>query len=95
MIGARQAGIGKIARSKSPRREGDHIYRKLLEGLPAAFYATDAEGSIDIRAGGQGGNVAAWISACGGQSHLIGKVGDDAFGAYLIKEAGKRCKIPS
>lgn len=58
-------------------------------------YATDAEGSIDIRAGGQGGNVAAWISACGGQSHLIGKVGDDAFGAYLIKEAGKRCKIPS
>ena len=46
MIGARQAGIAKIARSKSPRREGDHIYRKLLEGLPAAFYATDAEGYL-------------------------------------------------
>src|SRR6478736_6832476 len=46
MIGARQAGIAKIARSKSPRRESDHIYRKLLEGLPAAFYATDAEGYL-------------------------------------------------
>ncbi len=53
-------------------------------------YATDAEGDIDIRAGGQGGNVAAWVAACGGQSHLIGKVGDDAFGVYLIEEASKR-----
>jgi ribokinase len=59
-------------------------------------YATDAEGSIDICAGGQGNNVAAWISACGVQSHLIGRVGNDAFGMYLIKEAGRhgvRCSV--
>jgi PAS domain S-box-containing protein len=46
MIDARQAGIAKIARSKKPRPDGDHLYRKLLEGLPAAFYATDAAGYL-------------------------------------------------
>jgi ribokinase len=68
----------------------------ILVQQDAVNYGTDAEGSIDIRAGGQGNNVAAWISACGAQSHLIGKVGNDAFGAYLIKEAGRhgvRCSV--
>jgi PAS domain S-box-containing protein len=46
MIDARQAGIAKIARSKNPRPDSDHLYRKLLEGLPAAFYATDAAGYL-------------------------------------------------
>jgi PAS domain S-box-containing protein len=46
MIDARQAGIAKIARSKKPRPDSDHLYRKLLEGLPAAFYATDAAGYL-------------------------------------------------
>ena len=46
MIDARQAGIAKIERSKNPRPDGDHLYRNLLEGLPAAFYATDAEGYL-------------------------------------------------
>ena len=46
MIDARQAGIAKTERSKSRRPDGDHLYRNLLEGLPAAFYATDAEGYL-------------------------------------------------
>ena len=46
MIDARQAGIAKIARSKNPRLDSDDLYRKLLEGLPAAFYATDAQGFL-------------------------------------------------
>ena len=62
----------------------------ILVRQDTVYYATDSEGDVDLRAGGQGGNVAAWIAACGGQSHLIGKVGDDPFGAYLIGEAEKR-----
>ena len=46
MIDARQEGIAKIARSKNPRLDSDDLYRKLLEGLPAAFYATDAAGYL-------------------------------------------------
>ena len=39
------------------------IMLDILVQQNAINYATDAEGSIDIRAGGQGNNVAAWISA--------------------------------
>ena len=46
MIDARQEGTAKIARSKNPRLDSDDLYRKLLEGLPAAFYATDAQGFL-------------------------------------------------
>ena len=42
----RNTTIAKIARSTSPRPESDHLYRKLLQGLPAAFYATDADGYL-------------------------------------------------
>jgi len=36
------------------------------------------------------------MDLCVVQSHLIGKVGDDAFGAYLVEEAGKhgvKCSV--
>jgi PAS domain S-box-containing protein len=46
MIDARHPGIAKIARSKNPRLDNHDLYRKLLEGLPAAFYATDAQGYL-------------------------------------------------
>ncbi len=42
----RNTTIAKIARSTSSRPESDHLYRKLLQGLPAAFYATDADGYL-------------------------------------------------
>ena len=48
MIDARQEGIAKIARSKNPRLDSDDLYRKLLEGLPAAFYVTDAQGFLSF-----------------------------------------------
>lgn len=53
-------------------------------------YATDTDGSIDVRAGGQGNHVAAWIVHEGEKSCLIGKVGDDPFGVFLLDEAAKR-----
>lgn len=41
-----RANALKSGRTKRPPREGGHIYRELLEGLPAAFYATNAQGYL-------------------------------------------------
>ncbi len=40
------AGAVRIEPPKSPPQEAEHAYRELLDGLPAAFYATNAEGFI-------------------------------------------------
>ncbi|MBO8157790.1 MAG: carbohydrate kinase family protein [Bacillaceae bacterium] len=50
-------------------------------------YGSDTESTITTRAGGQGNHVAAWISACAGTATLIGNVGKDVFGDYLLNEA--------
>lgn len=59
-------------------------------------YGTDAEGNIQFRAGGQSNNVAAWVAHSGVESRLIGIVGQDVFGEFLIKEAediGVKCLV--
>ncbi|MFB6367193.1 carbohydrate kinase family protein [Paenibacillus elgii] len=56
----------------------------------ATNFATDTDGSIDICPGGQANNVAAWIAHEGVASRLIGKVGDDPFGIYLLDQAKKQ-----
>ncbi len=50
-------------------------------------YATDTESNITTQAGGQGNHVAAWIAATGGESTLIGRVGNDVYGEFLEQEA--------
>ena len=47
-------------------------------------YATDTEGKIEFTPGGQANNVAAWIAEEGVKCQLIGRVGDDPFGQYLV-----------
>lgn len=53
-------------------------------------YATDTNGSIQVSSGGQANNVAAWIAQAGIKSRLIGRVGDDPFGIYLLNQAKKQ-----
>jgi len=50
-------------------------------------YATDTESMITTKAGGQGNHVAAWIASTGGESTLIGCVGNDIYGDFLEREA--------
>ncbi|HET7578496.1 MAG TPA: carbohydrate kinase family protein [Bacillales bacterium] len=68
---------------------GDLVADILVSSQGAANYATDTEGSIQLRAGGQGNHVAAWIAAAGRPSRLIGKVGEDPFGSFLLEEVEK------
>jgi len=59
-------------------------------------YGTDVEGNIQFSAGGQSNNVAAWVAHADVESKLIGIVGRDVFGDFLIKEAtdlGVRCLV--
>lgn len=50
-------------------------------------YGTDTESSITTHAGGQANHVAAWVTATGGESTLIGRVGTDLYGDFLMKDA--------
>ncbi len=45
MIRIKPSNGGTVAR-RSPQPESDHLYLKLLQGLPAAFYATDEAGYL-------------------------------------------------
>lgn len=56
----------------------------------ATNYATDTDGNIQFRPGGQANNVAQFIVREGARSRLIGKVGNDPFGTYLVQESTKR-----
>lgn len=40
--------------------------------------------------GGQAANVAAWAAALGAQASFVGRVGDDAAGALVLRELGER-----
>jgi len=57
-------------------------------------YATDTDGNIHFRPGGQAYNVAAYIGREGVDCQFIGKVGDDPFGEYLIRESKKQGVTP-
>lgn len=53
-------------------------------------YATDTEGEITFRPGGQANNVAAWIAHGNVPCQLIGRVGNDPFGTYLLDLLNER-----
>lgn len=56
----------------------------------SANYSTDTDGAIRLHPGGQANNVAAWSAREGAECRLIGKVGDDPFGQFLLENARKR-----
>jgi ribokinase len=49
-------------------------------------FDSDTPAAISTAGGGAAGNVAAWAAHAGHRSAMIGKVGDDAFGAKAIAE---------
>ncbi|HET7616686.1 MAG TPA: sugar kinase [Bacillales bacterium] len=53
-------------------------------------YGTDTDGHIQLRAGGQGNHVAAWVARAGQPVRLIGRVGNDVLGSYLREEAERQ-----
>ncbi|WP_054948775.1 carbohydrate kinase family protein [Numidum massiliense] len=55
----------------------------------ATNFATDTDGRIQLRPGGQANNVARFVASEGAPCRLIGKVGSDPLGTYLIDEASK------
>ncbi|SES06989.1 carbohydrate kinase family protein [Salipaludibacillus aurantiacus] len=55
---------------------------------------TDTGGKINCRPGGQANNVASFISREGVSCRLIGKVGNDLFGNYLIEESKRQGVTP-
>ena len=52
--------------------------------------ASDTRARIQMRPGGTGGNVAAWIAKVGGQVRLAGRIGDDASGRELERDLRER-----
>ncbi|MFA1821507.1 carbohydrate kinase family protein [Virgibacillus oceani] len=55
---------------------------------------TDTDGNIHFRPGGQANNVASFVRREGVDCQLVGKVGDDPFGNYLIEESKKQGVTP-
>lgn len=53
-------------------------------------YGTDTDADINFRSGGQGNNVATFIKREDVDCQLIGNVGDDPFGRYLIEKTEEK-----
>ncbi|MCA1029543.1 PfkB family carbohydrate kinase [Bacillus timonensis] len=68
---------------------GDVVVDVIVNGV-SMNYGTDSKASIRTFAGGQSNNVAAWVAYHDVHSTLIGKVGNDPFGRFLIDEAKKQ-----
>ncbi|CAH0120098.1 MULTISPECIES: carbohydrate kinase family protein [unclassified Paenibacillus] len=62
----------------------------ILVTKEATKFGTDTDGSIEVCAGGQANNVAYWSARDGSETRLIGKVGDDVFGTFLIDTVRKQ-----
>ena len=58
----------------------------VVADAPALLEGGDARGSVRVRPGGQGANVAAWAASEGLRVRLHGRVGDDGAGR-LVREA--------
>lgn len=65
---------------------GDLIYDLLAKTEGPVAFGTDTFAPIRAVAGGSGANAAAWLAASGVETHFVGRVGDDAFGAFLAGE---------
>lgn len=72
------------------------LFIEVLVRKGVTRYATDTEGTVEMRLGGQGVNVASWSARAGTETRLIGKIGEDVFGDYLLnklKDLGIHCDV--
>jgi sugar/nucleoside kinase (ribokinase family) len=65
---------------------GDLLYDLLAKVEGEVIFGTDTFVPIRVAAGGSGANAAAWLASSGIETHFVGRVGDDPFGAFLTKE---------
>jgi sugar/nucleoside kinase (ribokinase family) len=65
---------------------GDLLYDLLAKVDGEVIFGTDTFVPIRVAAGGSGANAAAWLASSGVETHFIGRVGDDPFGAFLARE---------
>lgn len=64
---------------------GDLVY-DLLAKVGTVAFGTDTFTSIHTDAGGSGANTAYWLARLGVETYFVGRVGEDVFGDYLVKE---------
>lgn len=72
------------------------LFIEVLVRKGVTRYATDTDGTVEIRLGGQGMNVASWSARAGAATRLTGKIGKDLFGEYLLKklkDLGIHCDV--
>jgi sugar/nucleoside kinase (ribokinase family) len=65
---------------------GDLLYDLLAKVEGEVIFGTDTFVPIRVAAGGSGANAAAWLASSGIETHFVGRVGDDPFGAFLAQE---------
>ncbi|QIN84308.1 sugar kinase [Rubrobacter tropicus] len=65
---------------------GDLLYDLLAKAEGEIVFGTDTFVPIRVAAGGSGANAAAWLASSGVETHFVGRVGDDVFGAFLEGE---------
>jgi sugar/nucleoside kinase (ribokinase family) len=65
---------------------GDLLYDLLAKVDGEVRLGIDTFTPIRATCGGSGANAAAWLATSGIEAHLVGRVGDDAFGRYLEEE---------
>ena len=55
--------------------------------VPAAInYGSDTPSQVSTHSGGAGGNVASWIKACGVDSYVLARVGNDPAGVAVLSD---------
>jgi sugar/nucleoside kinase (ribokinase family) len=75
---------------------GDLLYDLLAKVDGDVALGTDTFTRIRAAGGGSGANAAAWLAACGVETHFVGRVGDDVFGEFLegdLHETGVRAHL--
>jgi ribokinase len=65
---------------------GDLLYDLLAKVEGEVTFGTDTFVPIRVAAGGSGANAAAWLASSGVETHFVGSVGDDPFGAFGAQE---------
>jgi ribokinase len=65
---------------------GDLLYDLLAKVDGELRLGIDTFTPIRATGGGSGANAAAWLATSGVETHLVGRVGDDAFGRFLEEE---------
>ena len=65
---------------------GDIVYDLLVEMREPLAFDTDTRARMQGRPGGAGANIAAWLARLGVETHLVARIGRDAFGRFLAGE---------